>query len=155
MSFPRDRGELSPQVYSTLLLIAAVRQHGGELRIPVLILESVKGGESILHDFDHGSQELVLRCGSASANLLALPQEEKWQAPKATPSASVLPLNNSMNSFDKPRSTLDDGRAAEIERQQSHERNLSQLKQRRNDAMHELFSTNLDEALRKTGNATG
>jgi len=150
MSFPRDRGELSPQVYATLLLIAAVRLHGGELRIPTLLLEAVKGGESILHDFDFGTQELVLRCGSVSANLLALPQEEKW-ATKPNP----LPAKPLPTFSDRPKSTLDDERVAELERQKGHENLMRDLRQRRSSTLQEMFSTDLDEALRKDGGRTG
>jgi hypothetical protein len=151
MSFPRDRGELSPQIYATLLLIATVKLHSGELRIPAILLESVKGGESVLHDYDFQSQELVLRCGSANANLLALPGEDKWQQNQKPASAvSPLPAASLTNFSDRPRSTLDNDRAAEIEKSQQHERLMKDLRQRRDSTMRTLFSTDLDEALKQS-----
>lgn len=151
MSFPRDRGNYSPQVYSTLLLIAAIKQHGGELRLPALLLESVKGGESVMHDYDSSTQELVLRCGSAAANLLALPQEDKWEAPARPlqPPAPPPSLNPSI-----PRSTADDQRTLDLEKARAAERLVANLHSRR-ETLRDLFSPTSEEALKKGGSATG
>jgi hypothetical protein len=156
MSFPRDRGDLSPQVYATLLLIAAVRLHGGELRLPAIMLEDVRGGMSILHDFDSTTQELVLRCGSVSANLLALPQEEKWATkPNPLPAKPLPTFSDRLNATSASASTLDNERVAELERQKGRENLMRDLRQRRSSTLQEMFSTDLDEALRKDGGRTG
>jgi hypothetical protein len=47
---------------------------------------------------------------------------------------------------------LDDDRVSELEKQQNHERVLADLRKRQSAAMREVFSTNLEEASKRSGN---
>lgn len=145
MAFPKDRGDISPEVFTLMLLAAAVRNAGGELRLHQDLLESITGGECVFHDWNHGTHELVLRIGSKSANLLGIPAQEKWQKPKSPALAQTALIPS------QPLSSVDDERVMQIEKDNLNKRLIRNATER---TKADFFSSNLEDASRNSGKPT-
>lgn len=65
------------------ILVALVREHGGELRLKAMTYDGLERGVFLVMDFDRATLEVVLRCTTESGRVVVVqPESYSWTKPK-------------------------------------------------------------------------
>jgi len=120
---------LNNEQYLTILLLALLKQTGGELHIEARILESVDIQGKLVTDWDTEAQQLVLRPASRSVQVFEAPRV--WQQPISTPASSESSTN-------ARHRVMTEERAAQMLAQKYRDEQIRQWKEQTGQAMNEM-----------------